>query len=167
VEVTAGTDVINDVQVVQTGDTVSIGLNNAQMLNVVVVMPVLNLIDVGDNALASVTLKDFDQVQITVDLGGVSILRGEGLLIGDLTATVSGVSLLDLGNISPIGNANIDISGVSQATLNMGVGSTLAGSVSTGQGTGESRLYYYGTNVDVNVTTDALSILTRLGDTRL
>ncbi len=166
IEVTADADVINDVQVIQTGDTVSFGLNNTQLYNVVVMMPALNQIDVGANALANVTLKDFDQMQMTVNVGGVSVLRGEGLQIGDLTATVSGVSLLDCGEIRPIGNANIDVSGVSQATLNMEVGSTLAGSVRTGQGTGVSRLFYYGTNVNVNVTTDALSILTRLGDTR-
>ncbi len=166
IEVTADADVINDVQVIQTGDTVSFGLNNNQLYNVVVMMPVLNQIDVDANALANVTLKDFDQMQMTVNVGGVSVLRGEGLLIGDLTATVSGVSLLNFGEIRPIGNANIDISGVSQATLNMAVGSTLAGSVRTGQGTGVSRLFYYGTNVNVNVTTDAQSILTRLGDTR-
>ncbi len=163
---TADTNVINDVQVIQAGDTVSFGLNNTQLYNVIVMMPVLNQIDVGANALANVTLKDFDQMRMTVNLGGVSVLRGEGLLIGDLTATVFGVSTLDFGDIRPIGNANIDISGVSQATLNMAVGSTLAGSVRTGQGTGVSKLFYYGTNVNVNVTTDALSILTRLGDTR-
>jgi hypothetical protein len=48
----------------------------------------------------------------------------------------------------------------------MGVSSTLSGSVSTGQGTGVSRLFYYGTNVNLNVTTDSQSIITRLGDTR-
>jgi len=93
-------------------------------------------------------------------------VRGEGLQIGNLTATVSGVSLLDFGGIRPIGNANIDVSGVSQATLNMEVGSTIAGSVTTGQGTGNSILFYYGTNVTTSVTTDALSTVTRLGDTK-
>lgn len=48
----------------------------------------------------------------------------------------------------------------------MGVGSTLTGSVSTGLGTGTSVLYYYGTNVALDVTTDWLSSVTRLGDTR-
>jgi hypothetical protein len=101
-----------------------------------------------------------------MNVRGVSNLRGEGLAIDDLTATVSGVSLLDLGGIRPIGNANIDINGVSQAVLNMEFGSTLAGSVATGQGTGVSTLLYYGTNVTTNVTTDGQSIVTRLGDTR-
>ncbi len=166
IEVTANAAIVNEVQVTQSGDTVSFGLNNTQIYNAVITMPVLNQIDVGANARANVTLKDFNQVQMTVNLDGVSILRGEGLLIGDLTATVSGVSLLDLGAIRPIGNANIDVSGVSQATLNMAVGSTLTGSVRTGQGTGTSTLFYYGTNAAVNVTTDALSTVTRLGGTK-
>ncbi|MCP4333231.1 MAG: hypothetical protein GY785_11295 [Gammaproteobacteria bacterium] len=166
IEVTANAAIVNEVQVTQSGDTVSFGLNNTQIYNAVITMPVLNQIDVGANARANVTLKDFNQMQMTVNLDGVSILRGEGLLIGDLTATVSGVSLLDLGAIRPIGNANIDVSGVSQATLNMAVGSTLTGSVRTGQGTGTSTLFYYGTNAAVNVTTDALSTVTRLGGTK-
>ena len=121
---------------------------------------------VAANALAYVTLQNFDQAQMAIELGGVSSLRGEGLRIGDLNATVSGVSSLDLGDVGPIGQASVDISGVSQATLNMTVGSTLTGSVRTGQGTGESRLFYYGTNAAVNVTTDSLSRVIRLGDTR-
>ncbi|MDH3510096.1 MAG: DUF5666 domain-containing protein [Gammaproteobacteria bacterium] len=166
VEVTANANMVNDVQVTQTGDTVNFGLNNTHMLNAFVTMPVLNQIDVGAGALANVTLEDFDQLQMTVNVGGVSSVRGEELRIGDLTATVSGVSVLDLGEIRPIGSADIDVSGVSQATLNMEPGSTLTGSVRTGQGTGHSTLFYYGTNVTVNVTTDSLSRVTKLGDSR-
>ena len=166
IEVTADADIINDVQVIQSGDTVSFDLSSYQIYNVVMMMPVLERIDVGANALANVTLKDFDQLQMTVNLDGVSVLRGEDLLIGDLTASVSGVSLLDFAGTRPIDNAYIDVSGVSQATLNMAVRSSLACSVSTGQGTGVSILFYYGTNVNVNVKTDALSILTWLGETR-
>jgi hypothetical protein len=76
------------------------------------------------------------------------------------------VSYLNFGGIRPIGNANINISGVSQATLNMEVGSGLAGSVTTGQGTGASRLFYFGTNLTVDVATDSLSKVVRLGDTK-
>ncbi len=157
---------LGNVQVTQNGDTITFGDNSNLFLNAFVTMPVLNRIDVEAGSIANVTLRDFDQTQMTVNVGGVSRLRGEGLQIGDLTASVSGVSLLDFGGIRPIGNANIDVSGVSQATLNMEVGSTLAGSVSTGQGTGNSILFYYGTNVTTNVTTDGLSRLTRLGETR-
>lgn len=166
VQVTAGADALDDLQVTQSGDTVSIELSNNQIFTAIITMPVLNRIEVGANALAYVTLQNFDQAQLAIELGGVSTLRGEGLLIGDLDATVSGVSSLDLGDVGPIGQASVDISGVSQATLNMTVGSTLTGSVRTGQGTGASRLFYYGTNTAVNVTTDSLSRVIRLGDTR-
>jgi hypothetical protein len=166
IEVSAGADIANDVQVIQIGDTVSFELNNTRILNARITMPVLKRIDVGANALANVTLQDFDQMKMTVNLGGVSILRGEGLLIGDLTATVSGVSLLDFGDIRPIGNTNIDVDGVSQAKLNMEVGSTMAGFVRTGQGTGTSKLFYYGTNVNVSVATDPISSVVKLGETR-
>ena len=75
-------------------------------------------------------------------------------------------SFLDLGGSRPLAFADIDVGGVSQATLNMDVGSTMTGSVSTGQGTGASVLYYYGTNVNVDVTSDWLSRVIRLGGTR-
>ena len=166
VAATGNADIINDIQVTQSGDTVTFGNDMTQILDAVVTMPVLNQIDVAAGALADVTVRNFDQAQLTVNVGGVSRVRGEGLQIGNLTATVSGVSLLDFGGIRPIANANIDVSGVSQATLNMEVGSTLAGSVTTGQGTGISILFYYGTNVTTSVTTDALSRVTRLGDTK-
>jgi hypothetical protein len=166
VEATGNAAIINDIQVTQVGDTVMIGNEMTQLMDAVVTMPVLDRIDVAAGSLASATLNDFDQAQMIMNVRGVSNLRGEGLAIDDLTATVSGVSLLDLGGIRPIGNANIDINGVSQAVLNMEFGSTLAGSVATGQGTGVSTLLYYGTNVTTNVTTDGQSIVTRLGDTR-
>ena len=166
VEATGNADIVNDIQVTQDGDTVIFGNEKTQLMDAIVTMPVLNQIDVAENALANVTLRNFDQLQLTVILDGVSLLRGVELTLGDLMATVSGVSLLDFGSIRPTGNANIDISGVSQATLNMEFGSTLAGSVTTGQGTGASRLYYFGTNVTVDVTTDSLSRVVQLGDTK-
>lgn len=166
VEVSAGSAIIDDLQVTQSGDTVTFGNDHTLMLNAFVTMPVLSRVDVAAGSLANVTLRNFDQAQMIVNVGGVSRLHGEGLRIGDLTATVSGVSSLDLGGIWPIGNANITISGVSQATLNMDVGSALAGSVGTGQGTGVSRLMYYGTDVNTDVSTDGLSRLIRLRSTK-
>jgi hypothetical protein len=169
IEVTADSAIVGDVQVIQDGDTIRFEPapgNTLRLFTAVVTMPILEQIDVAANSLANVTLRGFNQPRITVNIGGVSLLRGDALVINDLTASVSGVSLLDFGNISAISTARIDISGVSQATLNMGVGSTLSGSVSTGQGTGVSRLFYYGTNTTLSVTTDAQSIVTRLGDTR-
>lgn len=168
VEVTVDADVVQRVDVTQTGSRLNIALlpgdSNIETLDAFVTMPVLNRIDL--TGVVNATLNDFNQSQMTVNVGGVSRLRGNALMIGDLSASVSGVSLLDFGDIRPLGNANIDVSGVSQATLNMDVGRTLTGSVTTGQGTGASILFYYGTNVTVNVTTDFLSRVVKLGETR-
>ena len=170
VEVTVDVDIIDSVTVALAGSTLNIDLdlppgdNNIDTLEAVVTLPVLNSVIL--EGVVNVVLNDFEQTQLTVNVGGVSRLRGNSLMISDLTATVSGVSLLDFGDIRPLGSANIDVSGVSQATLNMDVGATLTGSVGTGQGTGVSTLFYYGTDVTVDVTTDGLSSIVRLGDTR-
>ncbi len=166
VEISASSDAIANVQVSQDGDTVTFGGENGQLLSAYVTMPVLNRLDIAPDSIARVTLRDFDQLHMTVNVRGVSSVHGEGLRIGDLMATVNGVSLLDLAGIRPIDSANVTINGVSQATLNMAVGATLTGSVQTGQGTGESTLFYYGTDVSVNVTTDLRSNVIRLGDTQ-
>jgi len=168
IEVTIDADEVNRVSVTQSGSTLNVGLlqgdGDIQTLQAVVTMPVLDRINL--TGVVNATVSDFGQAQMMVNVGGVSRLNGNGLTISNLTAIVSGVSQLNFGNIRPLGTANIDVDGVSQATLNMGVGSTLTGSVGTGQGSGVSALFYYGTNVTVSVATDGLSSVNRLGDTR-
>ena len=168
VEVTVDEDIIDRVEVSVVGSTLSISLasgdGDIDTLDAAVTMPALDSVTL--EGVVNVTLNDFEQTLLTVSVGGVSRLRGNSLTIGDLTATVSGVSLLDFGDIRPLGSANIDISGVSQARLNMDIGTTLTGSVGTGQGTGVSTLFYYGTDVTVDVTIDNLSSVVKLGETR-
>lgn len=168
VEVTIDSDVVNRLDVSRAGSTLILDLvpanNNVDVLEAVITMPVLDQITAG--GVSNVVLDGFDQMQMTVGVEGVSQLRGSALRIGDLSARVSGVSRLDLGGIRPLAAADVRVSGVSQAVLNMDVGSTLSGSVTTGQGTGTSLLLYYGTEVDVSVTTDVASSVRRLGDTR-
>jgi len=98
---------------------------------------------------------------LTATVSGVSRLHGDALVINDLTAAVAGVSQLDFGGNRPLGRANINVSGVSTATLNMDIGSTMSGNV-----TGPSILFYYGTNVTINVTTGFGSSIVKLGETR-
>ena len=168
VEVIVDEDAADRVNVTQTGATLNLALalgdGNINTLQAFVTMPVLDRIDL--TGVAHATLNGFSQQRMTVNVGGVSRLQGNDLTIGVLTAHVSGVSQLAFGDIRPLGRANIAISGVSQATLNMDVAAELTGSVSTGQGTGISTLFYYGTNVDLNVMTGPVSSVVRLGDTR-
>ena len=168
IAVTVDEEAQNRIDVTQTGATLNIALfdgsGNITTLDAIVTMPVLDRIDL--TGVVNAHLNDFDQAQMTINVGGVSRLQGDALRIGDLTANVSGVSQLDLGGIRPIAEASIDVGGVSQATLNMDVGATMTGSVGTGQGTGVSTLFYYGTNVAVNVSTGLLSSVVKLGETR-
>ncbi len=168
IEVVVDEDDRDRVSVTQTGSRLTIalgiGAGSIETLEALVTMPMLERIDL--TGVVNARLRNFDQARMTVNVGGVSRLHGEALKIVDLTADVFGVSQLDFGDIRPIGNGDIDISGISQATLNMDVGATLTGSVGTGQGTGISTLFYYGTNCVVNVTTDPISTVIRLGGTR-
>ena len=162
VAVTIDEDVADRVAVTQTGPTLNIRLlpgdSDIQTLEASVMLPVLNRVDL--NGVINVTLRDFNQAQLIADVDGVSQLRGDSLMIGNFTARVAGVSRLDFVSISPIANANLDISGVSEATLNMDVGSTLTGSVA-----GTSRLFYHGTNVTADVTLGSNASLIELGET--
>ncbi|NCF23303.1 MAG: hypothetical protein GWP60_02090 [Gammaproteobacteria bacterium] len=156
------------VEVTKDGTTLTIALlsgdGQIETLDARVTMPVLDRIDL--TGVVNARVYGFDQAEMAINVGNVSNLRGDALRIGHLHANVSGVSRMDLGDIRPIGQADIAVSGVSQATLNMDVGSQLSGSVSTGQGTGASALYYYGSNVVLDVVTGANASLIWLGETR-
>ena len=140
------------------------GNGSIDVLEAYVVMPALERISLS--GVVNAVLIGFDQPQLTVEVGGVSRLRGLSMRLDTLQAEVSGVSMLDFTDTRPLASANIEMSGITQARLNMDIGAVLTGSVSTGQGTGTSLLYYYGTDVFVDVTTDWLSDVIWLGDTR-
>lgn len=162
VEVTIDEDVVDRADVTQTGTRLNIALlpgnDNIDTIEAFVTLPVLDSIDL--DGVVSVSLNDFNQTQLSINVAGVSQLRGDSLMIGDLTASVSGVSRLDLVDISPLGSADIDVGGVSEATLHMDVASTLTGSL-----TGTSKLSYYGSNVVVNVMIDPGLSVVKLGET--
>ena len=165
VEVTIDSDDVNRLDVTQNGATLNIGLAqgtgnaNIETIRAVVTLPQLNTINL--DGVIDVVLNDFNQTQLGVDVDGVSRLRSDSLMVQSLNARVAGVSQLDFGDVRPIGSATIDVSGVSTATVNMDIGSTLNGSVM-----GPSSLFYYGTDVSVNVTASGLSVLRKLGETR-
>jgi hypothetical protein len=168
IEVIIDEEAANRVDVAMNGANLTVALRPGdgmiETLEARITMPVLDSIDL--TGVVNARLYGFDQPDMTINVGNVSNLAGDSLRIGHLQATVSGVSRMDLGDIRPIGQADIDVSGVSQATLNMDVGSRLSGSVSTGQGTGASTLLYYGSNVALDVVTGANASLVWLGETR-
>lgn len=168
VEVAVDEDVANRIEVTKADPMLTVALlpgdNTIDTLDAYITMPVLERIDL--TGVVNARLEGFNQARMTVNVGGVSRLYGIALMIDEVTARVSGVSQLGFGDIRPISQASVDISGVSQATFNMDVGSTLTGSVSTGVGTGISTLFYYGTNVNLDVTASSNSAVVRLGATK-
>ena len=156
------------VQVTRDGSNLTLALQPGngvlETIDARVTMPVLDRIDL--TGVVSAKLHGFDQADMTINVGNVSNLSGDAMHIGHLRATVSGVSQMDLGNIRPISRAEIAVSGVSNAVVNMDVGSRLGGYVSTGQGTGASALFYYGSDVVLDVAVGNNASLTWLGETR-
>ncbi|MEJ2130637.1 MAG: DUF5666 domain-containing protein, partial [Gammaproteobacteria bacterium] len=160
VEVTIDTDVLDNLQITQSGTALLMGLemanNNVSTLDAVVRLPVLDRIDVS--GVANVTLRGFDQLQLRATVAGVSTVRGQSMMLSSLVADVGGVSELDFREIRPAAEVAITVSDASRATLNMDVRSTLSGFVSSG-----AALYYYGTDVTTDVTTSAGATFVRLG----
>jgi len=164
VEVAAEAGLVNRLDVAQHESLLEIGIRSGapyevDTLEARVSLPALNRLTVI--GLSYADLNNFTQTSLDLNVIGLSFVRGQALAIGSLTAAVNGASFADLDDIEPLQHATVNVSGASYVTLNMGEGSTLAGSV-----TGASSLQYYGTNVTVNVTTDATSTVRRLGDTR-
>jgi len=163
VEVTIDANAVNNLDVQLSNNTLHVGLQsgniNVDTVEAVVRLPFLD--HVAMNGVITTSLSGFNQQQLSATVGGVSVLQGASMAVTNLNARIFGVSDLRFGDISPLSIANIEISDVSKATLNMGVGSTLTGSV-----TGTSQLLYYGTNVSIDVVTSPTSSLTKLGETR-
>ncbi len=64
-------------------------------------------------------------------------------------------------NVTPLPAAHVDLSGSSSTTLNLMDFATVTGSLS-----GTSALFYYGTNINLQLTVANSSSITRLGGTR-
>ena len=133
--------------------------NNVQTLTATLRLPQLDRISIS--GVSNAMLQDFNQQHLLVNISGVSRLSGESLSIHELVAVVSGVSQLDLGQAEPMADVNIDLSGVSRASLNMDVSATLTGEI---QGT--SAILYYGTDVANNLEASTLASVSWLGETR-
>ena len=162
-QVTIDADVADNLLVTQTGSTLDLDLavanNNVQTIDAVVRMPVLDRVDLS--GVSHVTLSDFDQQELTIDVMGLSYLEGDALSISNLVVNVSGISRLDFTDINPLADAEVNLSGMSRATLNMDANASLHGNLE-----GNSILFYYGSDVDMALTTSPFATLKRLGDTR-
>ncbi len=128
------------------------------------------IVEIAMPSLASITLagatvgmiSDFSGSVLEVQLTGVATLDGLNVIYDLLMANVRGVSVLMMKDVSPLPAADVNVSGVSSATVNM-----MDNAVLTGRVEGISTLSYYGSNVTIDVfIEDDFSSVRRLGDSR-
>jgi len=136
------------------------GVNvESQTLIVEIVMPTLASINLA--GVASVTITGFSGSVLEVRLAGVATLEGQNLSYDLLMANVDAVSVLLMEDVSPLPAADVNLSSVSSATVNM-----MDNGVLTGTAIETSSLSYYGSNISLMIDTDLTSSVTRLGDSR-
>ncbi len=131
----------------------------SETMDVVIVMPTLASISLAGATVA--TISGFSGSVLIAQLAGVASLEGQNLSYDLLMANADDVSVLLMEDVSPLPAADINVSAVSSATVNM-----MDNAVLTGTATATSSIAYYGSNVTVSVVTDFSSSVTRLGNSR-
>ena len=132
---------------------------DSQTMDVEIVMPTLESISLAGVTVA--TISDFSGSFLDVQLAGVATLEGQNVSYDLLTANVDAVSVLLMEDVSPLPAADVNVSAVSSATVNM-----MDSAVLTGSAIATSSLSYYGSDVSIAVATDLTSSVTRLGPSR-
>jgi len=148
----------------EVGQILEIGFepgNNIQSetMTVEIIMPTLESMSLAGATVA--TISDFSGSVLEIQLAGVATLEGQNVSYDLLMANVDAVSVLLMEDVSPLPAADVNLSAVSSATVNM-----MDNGVLTGTATATSSLSYYGSNVSVIVATDLTSTVNRLGPSR-
>lgn len=163
VQVTVGTDAVDDIAITQSGTRLAVGYvhpgDHVEAIEVAISMPVLESMQLS--GVTNVKLEAFDQAQMALVLSGITNVEGASMRIGSLQATAEGVSHIDFGAVSPLASSEVNLSGVSQLTLNMDQGASITGSID-----GLSQLLYYGSDVAIGIASGPAGPVIRLGDTR-
>jgi len=133
---------------------------DSETMEIAIVMPTLESISLADETVG--TISDFSGSVLDVELAGVATLEGLNLSYDLLLADVDAVSALLMEDVSPLPAADVNITAVSSATVNLMDNAVLTGTAKTA-----STIGYFGSNVSVLVVDDLSSSVTRLGDSRL
>ncbi len=131
----------------------------SETMTVEIVMPTLESMSLAGATAA--TIFDFSGSFLEVQLAGVATLEGQNVSYDLLMANVDDVSVLLMEDVSPIPAADVNVSAVSSATVNM-----MDSAVLTGSAIATSSISYYGSDVSITVATDQTSSVTRLGPSR-
>jgi len=131
----------------------------SETMTVEIVMPTLESMSLDGATVA--TISDFSGSVLEVQLAGVATLEGQNVSYDLLMANVDDVSVLLMEDVSPLPAADVNVTAVSSATVNLMDNGVLTGTAIT-----TSSISYYGSNVSISIATDLTSTVTRLGPSR-
>ena len=154
--VTADDNVMEYIEVSKSGDTLKVGVRwgisfRSVTLKIRITMPEINKIELSGGVQGKI--EDFSSTnQLSIDLSGGSQLTGQGSA-GDLIIDGSGGSQLHFRSYS-VKNTNIELSGGSQATVNLD-------GILDADLSGGSQLFYYGDATLGEIETSSGSQITK------
>ena len=163
VEVTIDSTYVDDLDVVVDGDMLHVGFKpdrdiRATTLEAVIVLPEIDLIELTGSVHG--TVAGFTGNTLDVTVSGSAALEGINLNYSYLTIDGNGSASVDISDVAPLPAADIQLNGSGSATLNLMDFATVTGSLN-----GTTSLSYYGSNVNLQISTSNGASITRLGGT--
>ncbi len=163
VEITIDSSFANHLDVTVSGDMLLVGFKpnsdvRTRVLEAVIVMPAVQRIELTGSVVG--TLAGFSGNTLDVLLSGNAFLEGINLNYIYVTVDGNGSAGFDMSDVAPLPGTNIQLVGSGTVTLNLMDFATVTGALS-----GSASLFYYGTNVDLQVSTSNAASITRLGAT--
>ena len=163
VEITIDSSFANDLDVTVEGDMLQVGFKpntdvRARTLEAVIVMPDIDRIDLTGSV--SGTVAGFSGNTLDILLSGSADLEGINLSYNYVMVDGNGSAKFDMSDVAALPAADIQLVGSGSVTLNLMDFATVTGALS-----GDASLFYYGSNVNLQVTLSNTASITRLGET--
>lgn len=165
VVVTIDSDDVDSLNVEMVGQTLHIGLKSGSNIQVstleaVVAMPSLTRISLA--GATDAMFSGFAGSALDVELAGAVALEGLNVAYDFVMLRAIGASQLMMEDVNAIPAAYAELAAASAATFNLMDSASLTGALTTA-----SALFYYGSNVAIDVDTDLTSTVHRLGDSQI
>lgn len=164
VEVSIDESFADDLDVTVSGDMLLVGFKpnsdvRTRVLDAIIVMPAIERIELTGSVVGSVA--GFGGNTLDILLSGNAFLEGINLSYNYVTVNGNGSARFDMSDVAALPGADIQLVGSGTATLNLMDFATVTGALS-----GSAALFYYGSGINVQVSTSNAATVTRLGGTR-
>ena len=164
VEITIDSSYAADLDVFLEGSTLNVGFEpgndiRAETLEAVIVLPDVNRIELSGSVHG--TVAGFSGNTLEIALRGSPVVEGVNLDYSYVAIDSNGSGSADLSDVVAIPAADVQLNGSGTATLNLMDFATVTGSLA-----GTTSLNYYGSGINLQVSTSNGASITRLGGTR-